>query len=170
MTFAPTLTTERLIMRTPQMADFDAFAAHCASDRASFATGPLDRAQSWREFASAAGQWVLSGFGAWSITDKDTNAYLGEVVIMKPAEFPEVELGWTLMARAEGKGFAYEAALAARDWAFGAGGLPTLVSYIKPDNARSVALAERLGAVRDLNAAAPSVSDLVYRHPNGSAI
>jgi len=26
------------------------------------------------------------------------------------------------------------------------GRLPTLVSYIKPDNARSVALAERLGA------------------------
>jgi len=33
MTLAPTLNTERLILRAPQMADFDAFAAHCASDR-----------------------------------------------------------------------------------------------------------------------------------------
>ena len=42
------------------------------------------------------------------------------------------------------------------------------MSYIAEGNARSVALAERLGAVLDLEAAAPEAPGkrvLVYRHP-----
>ena len=53
-----------------------------------------------------------------------------------------------------------------------AGGLggPALVSYIHPRNARSIALAERLGAARAPGAAPPAfevdVGTLVYRHPS----
>ncbi|BBU58844.1 hypothetical protein KU6B_51090 [Mameliella alba] len=52
-------------------------------------------------------------------------------------------------------------------WAW-AQGWSTLVSYIHPDNTRSRALAERLGAVHDPNAQLPegetAQETLVYRH------
>lgn len=161
----PVLTTERLTLRAPHLTDFDAFADHCASPRATFEDGPLDRDAAWNEFAAAAGSWLLHDFGAWSIEETATGAYLGEVLIQQPPTFPEPELGWTLMAQAEGKGIANEAARAARDWAFATRKLPTLVSYIAKGNARSIALAERLGATLDAAAPAPAETDLVYRHP-----
>jgi len=58
----------------------------------------------------------------------------------------------------EGRGYATEAALALRDWAF------SLVSYIAPGNAASVAVAERLGARLDPAAPRTVPADLVYRH------
>jgi RimJ/RimL family protein N-acetyltransferase len=70
------------------------------------------------------------------------------------------------MAASEGKGVAYEAALAARAYAYKTVKLATLVSYISPRNARSIRLAERLGARLDPDAAYPEDDPcLVYRHP-----
>ena len=65
---------------------------------------------------------------------------------------------------------AAEAARAVLAHVFGTLGWTTAVSYISPQNARSIALAERLGAVRDAGAAGPAESDLVFRHsPPGAA-
>ena len=66
---------------------------------------------------------------------------------------------------AEDKETAREAALAVRDWAYGTRGLGALVSYIDPENARSIRLAERLGAMPDDGAPQPAHDPcLVYRH------
>jgi RimJ/RimL family protein N-acetyltransferase len=84
--------------------------------------------------------------------------------------WPEKEIGWSVWApEAEGKGLAFEAAQAARAWAYGTLGWTTAVSYIDPANARSIALARRLGATRDPEA--PLIdgytpeNTLVFRHP-----
>ncbi|MEM1064782.1 MAG: GNAT family N-acetyltransferase [Pseudomonadota bacterium] len=168
----PVLETERTRLRAPRMSDFKAFAAHCASDRAHFSTGRLNRGQAWREFSAAVGGWALQGHGAWSIEARAGGTYWGEIAIMQPAEFPEVELGWTLMTPAEGKGIAFEAAQAALKWAFAVRGLTTLVSYITPENLRSIRLAERLGAEHDPAAPLPdgeTANDtVVYRHARGA--
>ena len=101
--------------------------------------------------------------------DRRTGAALGMAGPWFPEGWPERELGWSVwQGAAEGKGYAFEAASTARDFAFGALGWDTAVSYVAADNARSAALAERLGAVHDPGAAHP-VSDKpmrVYRHPN----
>jgi RimJ/RimL family protein N-acetyltransferase len=57
----------------------------------------------------------------------------------------EVEIGWLLAREHWGDGYATEAAVAARDWAFTELGLPRLVSLILPGNDRSVRVAEKLG-------------------------
>ena len=57
------------------------------------------------------------------------------------------ELGWALIRRHRGKGYATEAAAAIRDWAFEARALDRLVSLISPDNIRSQRVADRLGAI-----------------------
>ena len=111
-----------------------------------------------------AGHWVLYGYGPWMVTIKGSDRAVGSVGVWHPEGFPERELGWLLWPDAEGRGIAFEAAQAARDHDFRTHGTKTLVSYIDPDNARSIRLAERLGAVVDPDAAKPDPTDLVYRH------
>ena len=166
MTEVPVLTTERLTLRAPRLADFEPYAAFFASPRSVHEGGPMSRFDSWREFATGIGGWTLRGYGVWSIEDRTSRTYLGETGIFHPDYYPEPELGWTLTPEAEGKGIAREAALAARGWAYGVAGIATLVSYIAPANARSIRLAERLGARPDADAAQPDNDPcLVYRHP-----
>jgi RimJ/RimL family protein N-acetyltransferase len=166
MTAFPTLETERLVLRAPRLEDFEPFAAHMASPRSVWEDGPLDRTKAWKEFASGYALWDLRGYGTWSLTDRASGDYLGEAGIYQPAHYPEPEIGWMVLERAEGKGLAHEAALAVRGWAYGSRGLGALVSYIDPGNARSIRLAERLGARRDDEAPKPEGEVCVtFRHP-----
>ena len=170
MTGVPVLTTERLTLRAPRLSDFEPYMAFFASERSIHEGGPLSRIETWREFAAAIGCWTIRGYGVWAIEDRATGAWLGEAGLFHPDYYPEAELGWTLAPEAEGKGVAHEAALAARDWAWRVAGLRTLVSYIAPANARSIRLAERLGAAPDPEAAQPDDDPcLVYRHPGPEA-
>ena len=167
----PVLQTERLRLRGPKAADFDSYSQTLMSDRARYAGGPFAFNDAWIDFAKEAAGWVLQGYGSWAIEDKATGAFLGMVILQKPAFYPEHEIGWMLQAEAEGKGYACEAATAARDWAWANLNWPSMVSYIDDGNTRSIRLAERLGAVRDPDAPTPwQETCLVYRHPTPEAL
>lgn len=164
----PVIETDRLVLRAPARQDWPHFNAFLASPRADFIrTNAYDEALAWRAFGHVIGHWVLRGFGQFVFTDRATGAPLGMAGPWFPAGWPEPEIGWTVWTpAAEGRGFADEAARAARDHAFRCLGWTTAVSYIAPANARSVALAERLAAIRDDTAAHPGDQPcLVYRHP-----
>ncbi len=165
MTVAPTLFTERLILRPHRVEDFEVMTPLFGSDWARYMDGPVSAAELWRWVGAEVGSWSLLGYGSWAVDLRDSNTFIGQVGINKPANFPEVELGWCVWPDFEGQGFAQEAALAARHWGFAQLKLDTLVSYIDPENARSIALATRLGATLDDQAAGPDATDLVYRHP-----
>ncbi|MBK0400722.1 GNAT family N-acetyltransferase [Limibaculum sp. M0105] len=172
MTAIPVITTERLRLRAPRVEDFEPYAAFYASDRSVYQSGPLDRIRAWRDFASCAGLWAIRGYGAWAIEDRETGDYLGEVGLYHPINYAEPELGWMVVPRAEGRGVAFEASLAARNWAWQARGLGPLISYIDHGNDRSIRLAERLGAVLDRTAPLPQGEDpcLAFRHPDFAAV
>lgn len=89
---------------------------------------------------------------------------LGQVGINHGPLSPERELGWLVYPKAEGHGFAFEAATALRAWAQETRKFKTLVSYIKSTNLRSIRLAERLGAILDPQAARPDPGHQAYRH------
>lgn len=144
---APTLTTQRLTLRMPVLADFEPRAAYYGSDRAVWEGGPYDRPTAWRIFASEVGQWPLLGYGPFSVDSRD-GIYLGEVGIYQPEGYPEPELGWFVLPEAERQGIAAEAARAVMIWARESFGWDHLVNYIGPGNARSIALALRLGGQR----------------------
>lgn len=165
----PRLTTARLVLRAPSLADFEPYAEFWASPRALWQGGPKTRTAAWREFACDVACWSLRGFGAWSVEPKAGGAWLGTVGLFQPEDYPEPEIGWTLAPAAEGRGIAFEASRAARDWAYRVFGLTTLVSYIDPANTRSIRLAERLGAVPDPAAARYDPTDVVMRHPGPEA-
>lgn len=170
----PVLITERLTLRAPASRDWPAFDAFLASPRARFIrSSDYGLAQTWRAFGHVIGHWVLRGFGNFIFTLKGSDTALGMTGPWFPAEWPEREIGWTVWdAAAEGKGYAFEAAQAARAYAYGTLGWTTAVSYVDPANTRSAALAERLGARLDPAAAHPAGDKpcLVYRHPGPEAL
>ena len=171
MTLAfPTLTTDRLILRVPQASDVAAWTAFFLSDRSEFVRSS-DRTAglAWRAFGHAAGRWMLRGFGSFVFARKDApDQGLGMTGPWYPADWPEPELGWTVWDPGiEGTGLAFEAASEARRHAYDVLGWVQPVSYIAPDNARSIRLAERLGAVPDPTAPLPDACRdcVAYRHP-----
>ena len=166
----PVIETERLILRTPRFEDLSVWTPFLASERSQFIGGPQpDAGQAWRAFSHIAGMWALRGFGSFVFTRKNTQDQpLGASGPWFPVGWPERELGWTVWDQsAEGTGLAFEAASAARRYAYDTLGWQRAVSYIDPGNARSIALAERLGCTLDPDADTPfpDKRDLVYRHP-----
>ncbi len=164
--------TERLVLRAPQGADWEAWRAFAVSNRARFIGGAMDNGMAWRAFGHAIGHWALRGYGSFIFTLKGSDQAIGMVGPWHPFDWPEPEIGWTIWrSEYEGRGLAYEAALAARQHAYDTLGWDTAVSYIHPDNHRSIALAKRLGAHLDEDAAWPKDEPCeTYRHPSPDAV
>ena len=173
LTGTPVLETERLILRAPIATDWPHWQDFAKSNRARYIGGPMTDAVAWRAFGHVIGMWVLRGYGSFVYHEKASTTPLGLTGPWHPIDWPEREIGWTVWsAEAEGKGYAFEAAKAVRAFAFDTLGWDTAVSYIDPDNARSIALAKRLGAVLDPNAPRsddPDDTDLIFRHPHPGA-
>lgn len=141
----PTLYTERLNLRAPVLSDLDAVAEYRASVRTRYVGGVMSRSQSFDSLCGLVGHWQLRGYGRWIIADGKTDAPLGVVGPFFPENWPEPEIAWTVFAAAEGRGIAFEAALAARSYAYETLGWTTAISLITSGNDRSIALAKRLG-------------------------
>ena len=161
----PVLETERLILRPPAPGDGDDYAAFYMSERAQFVGGPLDERKSWYAFYSEIGHWGIRGYGSFAVTLKGSDRALGMIGPWFPHTWPEREIGWIVYSEAEGKGIAFEAAVAARAFAYDTLGWTTAVSYVDRPNARSIALAERMGCVLDDAAPTPDTDCVAYRHP-----
>ncbi|MFD1795666.1 GNAT family N-acetyltransferase [Paracoccus aurantiacus] len=162
----PVLETERLFLREPRLSDLDAIVAFGMSDRTEFVGGKLEPWQSWNVLNAAIGHWINRGFGWWVLEDKATGAVAGRAGIGYHLDWPEPELGWHIYDGFEGKGLAYEAALAARDHANRHFGLGPLISLIAHGNTRSRRLAERLGAkIETEDFQIRGTPCMIYRHP-----
>ncbi|MFO1201385.1 MAG: GNAT family N-acetyltransferase [Tabrizicola sp.] len=160
----PILSTERLIMREPRESDFPAMLAFNESSRSSFVGGGGDRQKVWRALLANIGHWALRGYGFYSVDTKQGD-FIGRVGVIYHDGWDEPELAWHLFDGYEGKGYAYEAALAARaDYHSRISAQPP-ISYIDVTNARSEALAKRLGAVIERTLNDDKGHHHVYRHP-----
>lgn len=156
----PEIETDRLRLRLPKASDVDAHIAFRASDRSVGVGGPYDEYSSFHHLEGIIGQWQLRGYGRWMVADKATDDPFGIVGIYHPLDWPEPEIGWSLYEAGEGKGIAFEAATATRDYAYDTLGWTRIVSLIMPDNARSIRLAERMNC-RKTN---------VFNHPDFGAL
>ena len=161
----PVIETERLILRAPGMQDFEQLCAYFQDPRSRYNGGPAEPLDVGRMLMIGLGQWHLRGHGQWHITLKRDDTFIGFAGIFHLLDWPEPELGYAVTAEHEGKGIAYEAAKAARQAAATHLGLHHLPSFIAPDNARSQALALRMGAVREPDITLRDKVATVYRHP-----
>lgn len=147
MSTHPRLETERLILRLPQASDFEGYAElYADEDAARHIGGALPRAAAWRKFLQMPGAWAVQGFAMFSVVDKASGQWLGQLGPWQPEGWPGTEVGWSFRRAAWGCGYATEAAAAAIDWAFDTLGWDEVIHCIDPENLASRRLAERLGS------------------------
>lgn len=164
--------TPRLRLVPPTEAHIPAHAAFHASPRAAERGWQAMPHESWRNFAAILGHAILRGFGPFVAERKSDNRPIGLFGPWRPEGQPENEIKWMVWsAEDEGKGLAAEAARAMLVHAFTALKWQAAVSYIREDNARSLTLARRLGAVQDGIWTTPRGTEVqVWRHhPGGTA-
>lgn len=161
----PVIETERLRLRAPKMDDLAPLCAFYQTERSHMVGGPMDEREVHRAMMSTIGSWALKGHGMWHIADKTTDELLGATGIIFAPGWHEPELGWSITEKAEGKGFVYEAATAARSYAAQHLGHNGVISYIDPANPRSEALARRMGAVIETSAEFLGKTINIWRHP-----
>ena len=168
----PILETARLRLVLPAAEHLQAHVDFLASDRAAARGWGALPHDAWRSFAAIIGHRTLRGFGPFIAEAKSDGHVVGIFGPWHPGGQPEGEIKWSVWPAAdEGKGLAYEAALAARAFAWRTLGWTKAVSYINPDNLRSAALARRLGAVPDHQWTTPRGTMIdVWRHPAPEAL
>ncbi len=145
-----TLETERLLLR--QFADSDdIYFVDFFSDArmAKYVGGVQTPEEAWRLMASYIGHWQLKGFGYFAVQEKETSDFVGCSGLWKSPSWPELELGYWFMNNKQKKGYATESALRVKQYAFKDLHVPTLVSYIDPENLNSKRVSERIGGVYD---------------------
>jgi RimJ/RimL family protein N-acetyltransferase len=167
----PELSTTRLRLRGFRQSDFEAYATIMADpDVARFlgVGGALSRDDAWRQMAMILGHWVLRGFGLWAVEEKATGHLLGRIGCHYPEGFPGFEIGYTIARDAWGRGYAREGAAAALAYARDVLHQTDIVSVIRPDNTRSIRVAESLGAVASETVQFFGAPSVLYRYPRSN--
>jgi RimJ/RimL family protein N-acetyltransferase len=146
------LTTARLRLRPFVEADLDAL-AEIYADRETMqylGTGAtFSRPETWRAIASMLGHWLLRGYGMWAVEERGSGAMVGRVGFIEPEGWPGFELGWVIARSRWGRGYAPEAAAVALSYARDVLRKERVISLIRPANAASIRVAEKIGERRD---------------------
>jgi RimJ/RimL family protein N-acetyltransferase len=140
------LETERLWLRPFREGDLEAFAAIVADpETMTFMGGPRDRVRAWADIAWCLGHWTLRGYGLWAAEEKASGALVGRIGLLNPEGWPGLEVGWLVARSHWGRGLATEGGRASLAYAFEVLGADHVISLIRPDNAASIRVAEKLG-------------------------
>lgn len=143
------LETERLVLRLPRIEDFDRYAEQQADpDAMRFLGGVVPRHAAWRKFLQMPGAWAVQGFAMFSVIEKASGRWMGQLGPWQPDGWPGTEIGYGFHPDAWGKGYAVESGMAAMDWAFEALGWNEVIHCIDPGNLASQKVAQRLGSTK----------------------
>ena len=147
------LETPRLRLRHWRETDRDALAAmHADPELMADYRRTFTRSESDTRLDRYAASFHRHGVGRWALETR-AGDFLGYVGIMpswpEHPLAPHSEIGWRLVRRAWGHGYATESARAALADAFGRIGLNEALAYTARDNLRSQAVMARLHLQRD---------------------
>ena len=165
------LETERLVLRTYRLSDFEDHYKLCADpDVMRYLLGqkPLSRFEAWRHMAYLVGHWELLGYGYFVAEEKGTGRFVGRIGFTNPEGWPGFELGWTLAPEFQGRGFATEGGRFLLNYAFNEMKKDHVISVIHPDNTPSIKVAERLGERLEGETEVGDMHMLVYGVDNPS--
>lgn len=120
----PTLSTDRLVLRPFEDADFPHAAAMWGDEDVVRFIGGKTRTRQDVWFASVRGRgmWDVKGYGNWTVIDRETGTFLGEVgfadfmrgIDPDLSQWPEA--GWAFSRASWGRGIGSEAVGLAHDW------------------------------------------------------
>lgn len=92
--------------------------------------------------------YATHGFGFWRVTETASGRPIGMCGLARRETLDHVDIGFAVLKRHEGQGFAYEAAAATLAYTRDVLGLDRAVAIVVPENTRSVRLLNRLGMTR----------------------
>ena len=143
------LKTERLLLRPMLASDFEALYL-IFTDRnvmAAFDHDPFTREQMERWLQRNLAHQEEFGYGLFSVLLKDTGELIGDCGLehMQVGDTKIAELGYDFRSDFWNNGYATEAAVAVRDYAFNVLNLPQLISLIRVGNEASRRVAEKMG-------------------------
>lgn len=158
------LTTERLVLRRLTERDLDDLNRMLGSKTVMrYYPEPWSPAKvsAWLERQLAS--YSENGFGIWAIELAD-GTFVGECgLIWQTVEGTrDVEIGWHVLPEHWRKGYASEAAAAARDHAFEGIGLERVISIIRPINIPSRGVAEKIGMTVEREADFHGIHHYIY--------
>jgi RimJ/RimL family protein N-acetyltransferase len=145
------LETKRLRLRELTTADLDFVAAMLDdADVMRYYPRRLDRAGSLAWIERQRMRYERDGHGLWLVLDRETDEPVGQVGLVtwelkglpKPSYY---EIGYLLHRPYWHRGFATEAAIGVRDYAFRTRGYDQVISLIRSVNEPSQAVAQRVG-------------------------
>lgn len=140
------LVTARLRLRPVRQRDFDSlYAMFNDPDVMRFYPGLRDRAQTQEWIDWNASAWEKHATGFFALERLEDDAFVGQCGPL-PQEVDDrfdYEVAYLLAREHWGRGYATEAARACRDWAFRTFEPDRVVSFIAPDNQRSIHVAQR---------------------------
>jgi RimJ/RimL family protein N-acetyltransferase len=152
------LRTERLLLRPVRDDDVDAFVEMAADPQVMPWVGdePGGRELAAELVARWGRRWEANGVGPFAVLLEDVVIGRAGLLVWDrrtwetssyaaAGEHAVAEVGWALSSRYWGKGYATEAALAVREWAYRERGVDRLISLIDPKNVRSIRVAVKLG-------------------------
>lgn len=140
--------TDRLFLREMNMDDFDAL-YKVLGDAEIMQHYPYSfdeaRVRSWIE--RNMNRYRDNGFGLWAVCLNETGEMIGDCGLTLQNIEGEMlpEIGYHIRRDQQHKGYAKEAALAVRNWAFENTDYPALYSYCKYTNVGSYKTAESIG-------------------------
>jgi RimJ/RimL family protein N-acetyltransferase len=139
------LVTERLRLRPLGAGDVDDLVALHAEPEVERFMGPLGREQAIARLELAEREWNEREHGLMAILDREDGRFIGRAGLKYWPHFDEIEVGWVLHPDSWGNGYATEAGSACLSWGFRDFAVDYITAMIQPENARSLAVASRLG-------------------------
>lgn len=139
--------TPRLVLRVPSLTEFAPWCAFMADEEAARFIGKAQPPSAvWRGICTMIGAWHAEGYAMFSVFEKETGRWVGRLGPWSPHGWPGQEVGWGIVRDAWGKGYAFEGAAAAMDFAIDSLGWTDVIHCINPDNVNSQRVAQRLGS------------------------
>ncbi len=162
----PMISSDRITLRGWQDRDFQPYVELVSNpDLMRFiGGGAMDQKGARLEFENMRKQWTDRQIGIFVVADISSDIFLGFSGLFESELLVEPALCWSLSANSHGNGYASEAAILARDWAFRKKKVGPLMSLVHPDNLSSRRVAERLNAVVESTSTWMNQPRLVYRH------
>ena len=154
------LETERLVLRKPEAADFDAYLEMWSDPEVVRYLGGnvADATETAAGIERMQQHWERHGLGLFTVVRKEDQRIVGRTgfllwdaegwvnALREELDGPlETEVGWTVASAFWSRGYATEAAIACRDLALGELGKDRLISLIAQGNVPSVRVAEKIG-------------------------
>jgi [ribosomal protein S5]-alanine N-acetyltransferase len=141
--------SDRLTYRKVTQTDFDAWLPFFYDPTSTTFLGTFngtheERCQSWIDRIN----WRYSNQnGLMALIDKNTNALVGQCGLLKQIvdEIDEIEIGYHILPQYRRMGYASEAAIRCKQYAFDNNLTASIISIIHPDNFKSAAVATKNG-------------------------